>query len=120
MDGQKVAVYRDGTLVTKLTTELLVGDIVKLEKGKEIPADCIVISANDLICNESSETGESLDQDKKPLHECHGKITPFLIAKTLITNGDCIALVCAVGVRTRSGKAGEKLRLSDDSKKTPL
>lgn len=101
--------------MTKSTTELVVGDIIKLEKGKEIPADCMMISGNDLTCNESSLTGEPLDLVKKPLDDCHEKVTPFLLAKTLITNGDCIAIVCAVGVRTRSGKAGEKLRMSDDA-----
>jgi magnesium-transporting ATPase (P-type) len=40
--------------VTKLTTEIVVGDIIKLEKGKEIPADCILISENNITCNESS------------------------------------------------------------------
>jgi len=100
--------------MTKPTTELVVGDLVKLEKGKEIPADCVMISGNDLTCNESSLTGEPLDLPKKPINDCHDKVTPFLLAKTLITSGDCFALVCAVGVRTRSGKAGEKLRFSDD------
>jgi len=125
-EGQTVAVYRNGELVTKSTTELVVGDIIKLEKGKEIPADCVMISGNDLTCNESSLTGEPLDLAKKPLDDSHEKVTPFLLAKTLITNGDCIAIVCAVGVRTRSGKAGEKLRMcegdeeeEDEEKKKP-
>lgn len=91
----------------------MVGDIVILQKGKEIPADCILISGNGLQCNESSLTGEPNDLDKKAIHECKGKETPFLLAKTLITNGDGIAVVCAVGVNTRSGKAGEKLRFDD-------
>lgn len=69
-----------------------------------------------MTCNESSLTGEPLDQDKRPLQDCHPdtKHTPFLFAKTLITNGDGVALVCAVGVSTCNGKAGEKLRFSDD------
>jgi len=102
-EGQTVPILRNGTIVTKPTTGIVVGDIVKLQKGKEIPADCIMISGNDLTCNESSLTGEPLDLVKRPLRYCHEKVTPFLFAKTLITNGDCIALVCAVGVNTRSG-----------------
>ena len=113
-DGQTVPIFRNGILVTKPTTELVVGDIIKLDKGKEIPADCIMISGNDFTSNESSLTGEPLDLTKRPLQDCHEKVTPFLFAKTLITNGDCIALVCSVGVNTQSGKAGEKLRFSDD------
>lgn len=114
-EGQTVPIFRNGVLVTKSTTEIVVGDVIKLEKGKEIPADCILISANDMTCNESSLTGEPLDQVKRALKDCHtDKETPFLFAKTLITNGDGIALVCAVGVSTCNGKAGEKLRFSDD------
>ena len=52
--GQTIPIYRDGNLVTKSTTEIVVGDIIKLEKGKEIPADCILISGNNMTCNESS------------------------------------------------------------------
>ena len=73
-----------------------------------------MISGTNLTCNESSLTGEPLDLPKKPADDCHDKITPFLLAKTLITNGDCFAIVCTVGVKTRSGKAGEKLRLGDE------
>lgn len=52
--GQTIPIYRDGHLVTESTTEIVVGDIIKLEKGKEIPADCILISGNSMTCNESS------------------------------------------------------------------
>jgi len=38
--------------------ELVVGDIVVLELGKAVPADCILISTSSLSCNESSLTGE--------------------------------------------------------------
>jgi Ca2+-transporting ATPase len=100
--------------VTLSTNELVVGDIIKLEKGKEVPADSILIQGTDVTCNESSMTGEPDDLVKKPLNDCHAmKVSPFLLAKTLIKSGDGIALVCAVGVNTVSGKAGEKLGIDD-------
>jgi Ca2+ transporting ATPase len=71
--GQTIPIYRNGILVTKFTTEIVVGDIIKLEKGKEIPADCILISGNNMTCNESSETGETLDLVKRPLEQCSEK-----------------------------------------------
>ena len=80
--GQTIPIYRDGNLVTRSTTEIVVGDIIKLEKGKEIPADCILISGNSMTCNESSLTGETLDLDKRPLDQCGEKETPFLLGKT--------------------------------------
>lgn len=43
---------------------------------------------------------------------------PFLLAKTLVENGEGVALVCAVGVSTFAGKVEEKLHIEDES--TPL
>jgi len=48
---------------------LVVGDIIKIEQGQQVPADCLVISANDLVLNESAQTGEPKDKDKVPLTE---------------------------------------------------
>jgi magnesium-transporting ATPase (P-type) len=55
-----------------------------------------------------------LEKVKRPLEKCEEKETPFLLGGTLITRGEGLALVCAVGKRTLSGKAGENLRFSDD------
>lgn len=43
---------------------------------------------------------------------------PFLLGKTLIVNGQGIAMVCTVGTHTRSGMAEEKLNIEDEE--TPL
>ena len=77
--GQVVPIYRDGKIITKSTTDIVVGDIIKLERGKEIPADCILISGNNMTCNESSLTGETLDIVKRPLEKCGEKENPFLL-----------------------------------------
>jgi len=55
-DNQKVAVYRgtEGMTVTLGTQDLVVGDIIKIEPGSQVPADCIMISGNDLACDESA------------------------------------------------------------------
>ena len=46
------------------TEELVVGDIVSFETGKTIPADCVLLVANDLTTDEAALTGESLQSDK--------------------------------------------------------
>jgi len=51
-------VTRAGQIMTIDAEELLVGDIITFELGKTIPADCILISASDLSCNEGLLTGE--------------------------------------------------------------
>ena len=48
----------EGLTQTISTNDLLVGDIIKLESGMRIPADCIVIEGTDLASDESAMTGE--------------------------------------------------------------
>lgn len=70
-DNQNAAIFRgrEGNTITRSTQELVVGDIIKIEQGQQVPADCLVISANDLVLNESAQTGEPKDKDKVPLTE---------------------------------------------------
>jgi P-type E1-E2 ATPase len=55
-----VAVFRGGSGATKTIaiTELVVGDIIKLEQGMRIPADCILLDGIDIATDESAMTGE--------------------------------------------------------------
>lgn len=55
----KVPVYRDGCLTQVLKSELVVGDLVVLESGMEIPADCKVIEGECQV-DESAVTGENV------------------------------------------------------------
>ena len=100
--------------------ELLAGDVIKIENGKKIPADCILIKGIDLQLDESSMTGEAEVILKFPVDEksYSSNPDPFLLAKTMVTNGEGEALVCAVGINSYSGKIEEKLHLEDDL--TPL
>lgn len=59
-------VIREGRTQTINSEELLVGDIVTIESGKAIPADCVLINSLDLQCNEAGLTGES-----ENLHKSH-------------------------------------------------
>ena len=110
-----VAVYRgnEGETQTIRVEKLVVGDIIKLETGQKIPADCIVIKASDLETDEASLTGEPESMHKSALTEDnlnHGA-DPFIFSQTLITQGQGLAVVCAVGTKTRSGRAEEKLSI---------
>ena len=57
-DDTLVKVYRNGHLCEVPRKDIVVGDIIKLETGEEIPADCELLESQNLIVNESSLTGE--------------------------------------------------------------
>ena len=117
-----VAVFRgnEGITVTIPFQELLVGDVIQLEAGMKIPADCILLTGVDVAADEASLTGEPEQMEKSDVNE-HNVMynpNPFLLANTLIASGSGTALVCAVGVNTRSGQAEQKLNIEEDV--TPL
>ena len=51
-------VYRNGAERTVDSSELVVGDIIQIPTGDTVPADCIVITADDFTTNEANLTGE--------------------------------------------------------------
>jgi len=110
----------EGLTQTIHNQELVVGDIIRIESGMKIPADCILIDGLDIACDESSLTGEPEQVEKAPVteHTFESNPNPFLLAKTLVESGQGTAIVCAVGTHTRSGMAEEKLNIEEEA--TPL
>ena len=102
------------------TKELVVGDLIQLMQGNRVPADCLLIESTDFATDESPLTGEPEQVEKSNVVEANYKYNPnpFLLGKTLIVNGQGVALVCNVGTHTRSGMAEEKLNIEEDE--TPL
>lgn len=119
-----VKVLRNKTLINLLSTEIVVGDIVKLEAGDFVPADGRIIKSNNLKVNESSLTGESESILKH--HNLINKAKVLLGDKLnmvhsgcLITYGTGSFLVTAVGENTELGKISIMIKNVRD-KKTPL
>ncbi|XP_076920420.1 putative calcium-transporting ATPase 11, plasma membrane-type [Bidens hawaiensis] len=105
-------VTRDGCRKKVSIYDLVVGDIVHLSIGDQVPADGIFISGYSLLIDESSLTGES-----EAVHIDEKK--PFILGGTKVQDGSAKMLVAAVGMRTEWGKLMETL--SDDSEnETPL
>ncbi len=98
----------------------MVGDIIKIESGMKVPADCILIEGTDISTDESAMTGEPEQVEKAPVNEGNYQHNPnpFLLGKTLVESGQGLALICAVGTHTRSGMAEEKLNIEEEE--TPL
>lgn len=111
---------RNGGTQTLSTTNLVVGDVIKIEAGMKVPADCIVIDGTDLATDESSMTGEPDNMEKVGITSDNFEYNPnpFMYAATLVISGQGTALVCAVGTNTQSGMAEEKLNIEEEA--TPL
>ncbi|CAN7138136.1 unnamed protein product [Brassica rapa subsp. narinosa] len=107
-----VQVTRDGTRQEISIHDLVVGDVVHLSIGDQVPADGVFISGYNLEIDESSLSGES-----EPSHV--NKQKPFLLAGTKVQNGSAKMLVTTVGMRTEWGKLMETL-VDGGEDETPL
>lgn len=101
-DQQAVKVIRNGKENMRDTTELVVGDLILIDNGANIPADCLVVSSNDFACNESALTGEPDALPKEAVNEANLASQPdcFLLQGSISDRGDALAIVAAVGNNT--------------------
>ena len=120
---QKSRVIRDGKLIEIVSSELVLGDIVVLEQGDKINADCRIIEAENLETNEATLTGESL-----PVLKSIKKLSPktnlskkenMLFMGTGVVKGKTKALVVSTGMNTVFGKIADTLQEIETSK-TPM
>lgn len=120
-------VLRDGRPVTVKSEDLVVGDVVLLEAGDAVPADCRLIEAASLKAEESALTGESV-----PVTKCAEKLcadgekdVPLGDRKNMVYMGSSVsygrgvAVVTAVGMDTEMGKIAGALAAANDED-TPL
>jgi len=122
-EEQKVKVLRDGKVQQIERRDVVVGDIVIIETGDEVPADGTLLEATDLQIDESSLTGEPLttkhvvpDDDSSD----EGTYARNLVLRSsMVMNGRGVLCVTAVGDHTEIGHvARQATELSDV--KTPL
>jgi calcium-translocating P-type ATPase len=104
---QQVTVSRDGEVVERLASELVPGDIVLLEEGDFVPADCRLVEAFGLRVNNATISGESLPQARNA--DPHPEVSPLfakniVLAGTSVVSGQARAVVVATGMRTEFGK----------------
>ncbi len=104
---REVKAVRDGKAISLPVTQLVPGDIVLLEQGDNIPADCRLIEAFGVRVNTATVTGESLPKarDAEPAEAdelIHSK--NILLAGTSMISGEAKAVVFATGMHTEFGK----------------
>ncbi len=124
MSAPSASVIRGGKMQKIPSSELVTGDIIRLESGDMVPADARLISSNSLKVRESALTGESEACEKDsgiicaencPLAEM--KNTVF--ASTNVISGNAVAVVTQTGMNTQVGKIAHMLQ-SEESPQTPL
>ncbi|MCB5291360.1 magnesium-translocating P-type ATPase [Arthrobacter sp. SO3] len=104
----RAVVVRDGTAQETDVTALVPGDVVHLAIGAIIPADMRLLTAKDLLCDESILTGESMPVSKDPAPvpgaAALGDLTSCLFMGTVIQAGNCTGVVVATGGRAEFGR----------------
>lgn len=121
-DDELVEVMRNGTMTTIPRKDVVVGDIVVLNTGDEIPADGELLDAVTLSVDESSLTGEPLCvKTTDPAHFDKDATYPsnHVMRGTKVMEGHGVMRVLKVGDATEMGKVFEEAQI-DDSVKTPL
>lgn len=142
-DGSTYTVMRDGRLAELLAEDIVPGDLIRIEAGDRIPADCILIKGA-VATNQAPLTGESeeipKEPDKKKINEavnavqklisegndnplvaladaCSPSDTYSTFSGCFVTDGSADAIVVATGNNTRLGRISESL---SDDEKSPL
>ena len=109
-EEQPVKVLREGKVVEILRREVVVGDVVIVETGDEVPADGLLFESTDLQVDESSLTGEPITNKSLPLssskergdsEEAYPK--DMLLRSSMVMSGTGRYVVTAVGDETEIG-----------------
>lgn len=118
-DEVPVKVYRNGHICQVPRKDIVVGDIIKLETGEEIPADCELLESLNLIVNESSLTGElqAAKTTNPEQFDSNATYKSNEIKKgTTVIEGNCTAEVKCVGDKTESGEVYRSLNEGNEVK----
>ncbi|KAI3760123.1 hypothetical protein L1987_50513 [Smallanthus sonchifolius] len=109
----KIDVVREGRRQKISIFNIVVGDVVVLNVGDQIPADGLFIDGHSLLVDESSMTGESEQIEVNAISN------PFLISGAKVADGHCRMLVLSVGMNTAWGKMMSSIT-GDNNEQTPL
>ena len=124
MSAPHARVIRDGKEMLISSSELVPGDIIRLEAGDFIPADARLLQSASLKAEESALTGESVPSEKDaeavvaedaPL----GDRSNMVFSGCSVTYGTATAVVTATGMDTQMGKIADLLDNEEDGQ-TPL
>jgi P-type Ca2+ transporter type 2C len=116
-------VLRNGQKKEINSQELVPGDVVFLEAGNTVPADCYLLEAIALQVDESHLTGESVPVNKKTTVQKSGLSlndqVNMLFSSTTVTTGRALAIVTTTGMHSEIGKIAGIMQASE-KEQTPL
>lgn len=116
-------VWRDGELTTIPAAQVVVGDIFEIRAGDRFPADCVILSHNQLACDESPLTGETIPAEKTAYagetDKSRLNLTYMGYMGTSAVRGSARCEAVAVGTSSQMGKVSDMLSGIDDEQ-TPL
>lgn len=121
-EWQPVKVRRDSQVMEVPLCDVVVGDIILVETGDEIPADAILLKGVNLEVNESSLTGEPIVEKHVGVERSNPEATypsNRLLKSTMVMSGRGEAQVTAVGDATEIGRVARKSTEATHTK-TPL
>ncbi len=123
LSAPKARVLRGGNILELEASEICCGDILILEAGDYVPADCRLIQASQLSADEAILTGESLpvNKDANPVsaNAILAERKNMLFASTAVATGTARAVVTATGMNTEIGHIAGLLEAAGAAK-TPL
>ena len=124
MTPQMSKVIRDGKEIEIPSETLTVGDIVILEAGNRVPADCRIIENYNLKVEESSLTGETEAVEKDGNVICKkgiplGDIVNMVFMGSTAVNGHAKVVVTEIGMDTKVGKIANML-IESEAPETPI
>jgi Ca2+-transporting ATPase len=127
MSAAQSKAVRDGRIVAVSSSELVVGDVVVLEAGDSVPADCRILESASMKIEEAALTGESVPANKVAgtLDAPEGGDVPLGDRKNMCYMGSTVvygrgrAVVVATGMGTEMGKIADALSRATDEE-TPL
>ena len=121
-DDEPVMVIRNGNAIQIAKKDVVVGDIVLLNTGDEVPADGELLEAVSLNIDESTLTGEPISRKSVEINSEDSESTfpqNHAMRGTKVMEGHGVMRVYAVGDNTENGKVYEAAQI-DDGVKTPL
>ena len=124
MTPQKTKVIRDGQEKEINVEDVVPGDIVILEAGNYIPADCRLLECFNFKVEESSLTGETAPVLKDASKICNEKVAlgdmvNMVFMASIVVNGHAKAIVTETGMDTRVGKIANMI-IENEAPETPI
>ena len=124
MSAPNAKVIRDGKIEEIESSKVVPGDIIILETGNYVPADCRLVNSFNLKAEESALTGETVPSKKDAniilnQNTLAGDLSNMAFATTVVVNGHAEAVVVETGMNTKVGKIAGMI-IEDESPETPI